>query len=135
MLKNYFFYFLCIFLWFKTRSPWHRAVSCPGLPLKQIFKWNTRHRYQISSILWFYSRRILNIFQCISMVQTQDSLCLNHFIPGGHHLNKLGKGLLGRATYRILSTCAKWLRKRIFLNIFSIYFLRFKSRSPGFKPI
>ena len=43
-------------------------------------------------------------YLCISMVQHQDPLAWNQFIPRGHHLNKLGKGLLGHATYKISST-------------------------------
>ena len=43
------------------------------------------------------------IFLCISTVQTHDSLAWGHFIPASHHLNKLGKGLLGHATYQISS--------------------------------
>ena len=38
------------------------------------------------------------IFFCVSMVQTQDPLKQDYFGPGGHHLNKLRKGLLGHAT-------------------------------------
>ena len=43
-------------------------------------------------------------FQCKSMVQTQDPMGRGHFEPGGYHLNKLGKGPLGNATYPISST-------------------------------
>ena len=34
------------------------------------------------------------------MVQTQDPLGWGHFGPGGHYLNKFGKGLLAKATYQ-----------------------------------
>ena len=56
--------------------------------------------YQISSILakQFWRRRFLSIFHC----WTQDPPWQGHFGPQGHHLNKLGRGPLGNATYQIL---------------------------------
>ena len=39
------------------------------------------------------------------------------------YLNKLGKGLLGNATYWISGIWAKWLCRRRFFNIFNIFFL------------
>ena len=44
-------------------------------------------------------KKICEYVLCIAMVQTQDPLKWGHFGPWGHHLNNLGKGPLGHATY------------------------------------
>ena len=44
-------------------------------------------------------KKIFEYFLCISMVQTQGPLAWGHFMPRGRHLNTVGKGPLGHATY------------------------------------
>ena len=55
--------------------------------------------YQISSTRakQFWRRRFLSIFH----FGTQDPPPQGHFEHHGHHLNKLGRGPLGNATYQI----------------------------------
>ena len=65
--------------------------------------------------------KIFEYFLCISMVQTQDSLALGHFIPGGHHFNKLGKGLLGACYLPNLKHLSPTiLKKKIFEYVLCI---------------
>ena len=43
--------------------------------------------------------RFLNIFLCISMVRPKDPLARSHLGPLDLHLNKIGRGALGNATF------------------------------------
>ena len=53
-------------------------------------------------------------------------LTRGHLGPWDLHLNKLGRGPLGNATYQISNIWAKWFWRRRFLNIF----LWFEPRTP-----
>ena len=56
-------------------------------------------------------------------------LTRGHLGPWDLHLNKLGRGSLGNATYQISNIWAKWFWRRRFLNIF-LCFLWFEPRTP-----
>ena len=63
-----------------------------------------------------------NIFLCISRVQTHDSLERGYFVNWDLYLNKLDKGSLDDATYKISSIWPKWFWRRMCLNIFYIFY-------------
>ena len=48
------------------------------------------------------------IFLCISMARNYDPWPQAILDPGTFHSNKLGRGLLGNATYQISNTWALW---------------------------
>ena len=44
-----------------------------------------------------------------------------HILPQGHNLIKLGRGLLGDATYQISRLYALWFQTRRFFHVFSLH--------------
>ena len=60
--------------------------------------------YQISRIqaLWFQTRRFFHVFPIYAYVKHMTPRA-GHFYPQGYNLNKLGRGLLGGATYQLSS--------------------------------
>ena len=120
------------FYGFNPGPPWDRAVLDPETNLikkhlailnfkhlSQVrpFKTPSHHLNKIDKRLLGHStyqlsctgargsdEGFLNIFLCISIVQSQELLAWSHFRLGGHHLNKHFKGPLGHATYPISST-------------------------------
>ena len=73
--------------------------------------------YQISSprAKQFWRRRF---FKYISFLNPRPPPPppQGHFGPQGHHLNKLGRGPLGNATYQISRPKAKWFQRRCCLK-------------------
>ena len=57
-------------------------------------------------------------------------LARGHFGPWDLHLNKLGRGALGNATYQISNTWAKWVQRRVFEYI-SMHFYGSNIGLPG----
>ena len=98
--RRFFNIFLCIsMVW--TSDPLARGHLGPwDLGLNKLGKGPPGNAtYQISST-WaklFWRRRFWSIFH----FWTQDPPPQGHFGPQGHHLNKLGRGPLGNATYQI----------------------------------
>ena len=64
------------------------------------------------------NKKIFNIFLCISMVPTKDSLARSRLDIWDLHLNKHSEGSPGGATYHILSRSAKQFLRRRVLSIF-----------------
>ena len=58
------------------------------------------------------------MFPYISLCKKCDPPERGHFWPQGHNLNKLGKGLLGDATFQISRLWALWFQTRIFFSRF-----------------
>ena len=58
--------------------------------------------YQTSMLwaLWFQTRIFFHGSPYISLCKTNDPKA-GHFLPPAHNMNKLGRGLLGDATYQI----------------------------------
>ena len=65
------------------------------------------------------------------MLQTQDPLEQDHFVPWDLHLNELGKGLLAHATHQISSQVV--LKKKM-LEYFSMSFYGSNPGLPGAGP-
>ena len=76
--------------------------------------------YQISRLyaLWFQTRRFFYGFPYISLCKQCDPVAGN-FQPQGHNLNKLGRGPLGDATYKISRLYALWVQTR-FYHVFPL---------------
>ena len=71
-----FFIIFYVFLSFKPKIPWNGAIFGPrDLHLKKFGKGPRNVTHQISRIWgkWFWRRRFLNVFLCISTLQTQSS--------------------------------------------------------------
>ena len=120
-----FWIFFYVFLWFEPTTPWRRGHLGPwDLHLNKLGRDPLGNAtYQISNIWakWFWRRRFLNIFLCISMVWTYDPLARGHLGPWDLGLNKLGKGPPGNATHQISSTWAKQFWRRRFWSIFHFW--------------
>ena len=63
---------------------------------------------------------VIKSFDCINLYKTCDPPGRAHFWPKGHNLNKLGRGPLGDATYKISLLKASWFKTRRFFHIFPI---------------
>ena len=98
--KKIFLIYFYKFLWFKPRTPWRVAILDPGT-----FVWtNLVKGHQKCNIQNFkhLSQAVLEkkIFKYFSFLNPRPPL-QGHFRPQDHHLNKLGTGPLGNATYQI----------------------------------
>ena len=68
------------------------------------------------------------------MFQTCDPRGGVSFDPQGHHMNKLGRGRLGDATYQISKLCTFYFQRRRFLK-FSFFVPMLQTCDPGAGPI
>ena len=83
--------------------------------------------------LWFQTRRFYHVFPIKAYVK-HVTPGQAHFWPKRHNLNKLGRGLLGDATYQILRLYSLWFQTRPLFHGFPIISLC-KTCDPKGEPI
>ena len=98
--ENFLIYFYA-FLWFEPRTPWRGAILDPGtLVLANLVK---DHQAMLHTKFQAPepSSSGEEDFEVYFIFEPKTPPPQDHFEFQGHHLNKLGRGLLGSATYQI----------------------------------
>ena len=93
-----------LFICFKLVIPWTGPVLTPGASYEQIWYRSTRRCYipNIKALhLLVSEKKIFKLFLLWSYVSNLRPPGRCQFWPQGHHMNNLGRDLLGDATYQI----------------------------------
>ena len=117
--KNFKVVLLCSYvsnLW----PPQGGAVLTPGASYEQSWQRSTR-RYYIQNIKALHflvsEKKNFKVFLLCSYVSNLWPSERDQFWPQGHHMNNLGRGLLGDATYPISKLYAIYFQRRRFSKI------------------